>query len=218
MTASITSPVTESIATCFSTAPECSMPFRHWELNNMLPEVLTEQILAVRIPKTTGFVYDGTRASDSQVTPGGSPPERLFIGKQQVADHPHFQGLIDALLSDDVINVVNERFTVDTKDLFLRVEYINDFDGFFLEPHKDILEKHLSLLLYLGEGPTHMGTDFYDADLKVAKTSEFKNNCGYVFIRGDDTWHGLERKPIPNRRCSLLVNYVTFKTDWPVGR
>ena len=210
--------VTDDLAFAFESAPEFNYPFRHWEVYHALPDELTDQILAVRIPRTDGFTYDGTRASDSQVRPGGTPPRRMFIDKDTKNTYPFFQDLVDALLSDEVIHIVNNKFGVDTKDLFLRVKYINDFDGFFLDPHKDIVEKRFSMLLFLGDGPEHMGTDFYDADLNVVKTVSFKHNNAYVFLPGDDTWHGLEKKSIPDRRCSLLINYVTFKTDFPVGR
>lgn len=207
---------TAKLAHAFETAPEFSDPFKHWEVINALPEELTDHILAVRIPRTEGFSYDGTRASDSKVRPGGTPPRRMFIDKDTKNVYPFFQDLVDALLSRPVIDIVNKKFGVATENLYLRVEYINDFDGFFLDPHKDIVEKKFSMLLFLGEGPQHMGTDFYDADLKVVKTVSFLHNNAYVFLPGDDTWHGLEKKTIPDRRCSLLINYVTFKTDFPV--
>ena len=183
--------VTDDLAFAFESAPEFNYPFRHWEVYHALPDELTDQILAVRIPRTDGFTYDGTRASDSQVRPGGTPPRRMFIDKDTKNTYPFFQDLVDALLSDEVIHIVN---------------------------NKDIVEKRFSMLLFLGDGPEHMGTDFYDADLNVVKTVSFKHNNAYVFLPGDDTWHGLEKKSIPDRRCSLLINYVTFKTDFPVGR
>lgn len=210
--------VTRDVVHAFETAAECNYPFLHWDVEQMLPDALTDQILAIRIPKTTGFVFDGTRASDSKITPGGSPPQRMFIGKKEVAQYPFFKDLVDALLDPKVLAIVHRRFKVDPKDLFLRVEYINDFDGFFLEPHKDIIEKRFTLLLYLGDGPEHMGTDFYDTDKNVVKTAVFAHNRGYIFTPSENSWHGLEPKPIPDRRCSLLINYVTFKTDWPVNQ
>ncbi len=210
--------VTRDVIQAFETAVECNYPFLHWDVENMLPNELTDQILAIRIPKTSGFVFDGTRASDSQVRLDGTPPERMFIGKKEVEQYPFFNDLIDALLDPKVLDIVNNRFKVDTKDLFLRVEYINDFDGFFLDPHKDIVEKQFTLLLYLGDGPEHMGTDFYDTDKNVVKTAMFAHNRGYIFTPSENSWHGLERKSIPDRRCSLLINYVTFKTDWPVKK
>lgn len=208
--------VVNELAYAFQSATQFNYPFKHWELSDVLPSELTDQILAVRIPKTTGFSYDGTRASDSKVRPQGTPPRRLFLDTKTNEDYPFFKNLVDALLSKSVIDAIEFKFGLSTKDLYLRVEYINDFDGFFLDPHKDIVEKRFSMLLYLGDGPEHMGTDFYDADLKVVKTNPFRHNHAYVFLPSDNTWHGLERKPIPDRRCSLLINYVTFKTDFPV--
>lgn len=218
VTDSLLKATTASVVNSFTNAAESDFPFQHWIVENMLPQELTDQILAVRIPKTQGFVYDGTRASDSKLTPGGTPPKRMFISKDTKNEFPFFQDLVDAFLSDEVLQLVNTKFNVPTQDLFLRVEYINDFDGFYLEPHKDIIEKQFTLLLFLGDGPEHMGTDFYDTDFNVVKTVKFGHNRGYVFTPSDNSWHGLERKPIPDRRCSLLINYVTFKTDWPVGK
>jgi hypothetical protein len=62
-----------------------------------------------------------------------------------------------------------------------------------------------------------LGTDFYDKNLKLVKTVLYKNNYGYVFTSGPDTWHGLEKKEIKRDRRCLQVNYVTFETDWKVN-
>ena len=61
-----------------------------------------------------------------------------------------------------------------------------------------------------------LGTDFYDSDLKLTKTLPYKDNYGYFFSSGPDTWHGMEKKEIVKERRCLQVNYVTFKTDWKV--
>lgn len=208
--------ITEQVLHALSSARECDYPFRHWEVQEMLPKALTDQILAIRLPRPEGFTYDGTRASDSQLRPGGTPPQRMFVNQEIAAERPFFKDLVDSFMDASVLKVVHEKYGVDLTGLYLRVEYINDFDGFFLDPHKDIVEKRFTLLFYLGDGPEHMGTDFYDSDLKCVKTAKYAHNSGYIFTPGDDTWHGLERKPIPDRRASMLINYVTFKTDWPL--
>ena len=48
------------------------------------------------------------------------------------------------------------------------------------------------------------------------KTIPYKNNYGYFFTSGLNTWHGMEKKEIKKERRCLQVNYVTFKTDWKV--
>ena len=62
-----------------------------------------------------------------------------------------------------------------------------------------------------------LGTDFYNADLKKVKTLPFRDNYGYFFSSGPNTWHGMEKKEIKKERRCLQVNYVTFETDWKVN-
>ena len=62
----------------------------------------------------------------------------------------------------------------------------------------------------------NLGTDFYDANLKKAKTVPYKNNYGYFFTSGPNTWHGMEKKEIKKERRCIQINYVTFPTDWKV--
>ena len=58
------------------------------------------------------------------------------------------------------------------------------------------------------------GTDLYDEDLTLAHSIPFIHNLGYVFFPANNTWHGLEKgKNINHRKC-VLINYVTFKTDF----
>ena len=213
--------IAESVSQCLTNsiinAKEESYPFLHWEVEGLLEESLRSKMLDIELPAPINFQYDGTRAGDAKDrTKESTPPKRLFIGKQEIKKYPFFKGLKDALLEKEFLDLVKSKFSLDTKGLYLRLEYINDFDGFYLHPHKDIGEKKLTLLLYLNNGPEYMGTDFYDKDINLVKTIKFAANRGYAFVPGNDTWHGLEKKPITGRRVSLLINYVTFKTDWPV--
>ena len=61
-----------------------------------------------------------------------------------------------------------------------------------------------------------LGTDLYDQKLNKVKTVPYKDNYGYLFTSGPNTWHGMEKKKIRKERRSLLINYVTFPTDWKV--
>ena len=52
--------------------------------------------------------------------------------------------------------------------------------------------------------------------LEKVKTVPYKNNYGYFFSSGPNTWHGMEKKEIVKERRCLQVNYVSFPTDWKV--
>ena len=64
--------------------------------------------------------------------------------------------------------------------------------------------------------PENLGTDLYNEKLEKIKTLPYKNNYGYFFSSGPNTWHGMEKKEILKERRCLQVNYVTFHTDWKV--
>ena len=62
----------------------------------------------------------------------------------------------------------------------------------------------------------NLGTDLYNEKLEKTKTVPYKHNYGYFFTSGARPWHGMEKKEIKKERRCLQINYVTFKTDWPV--
>ena len=82
----------------------------------------------------------------------------------------------------------------------------------------DIKEKLISGLFFANpfNESENLGTDFYDEKLNKVKTVPYKDNYGYFFTSGPNTWHGMEKKEIKKERRCLQVNYVTFKTDWKV--
>jgi hypothetical protein len=95
---------------------------------------------------------------------------------------------------------------------YLRIEYAQDTDGFWLEPHKDIREKLVSLLIYLSKEPTaaDLGTDIYNEQGRHwVKRVPFRSNHALLFFPGDTTWHGFERRPFIGVRRTLIINYVT---------
>ena len=95
---------------------------------------------------------------------------------------------------------------------YVRVEVICDREGFWLKPHCDIKEKLLSGLIFVNNAneSEELGTDFYNEKLEKVKTVPYKNNYGYLFSSGPNTWHGMEKKKIVKERRCLQVNYVTL--------
>ena len=126
--------------------------------------------------------------------------------------------LIKELQNKKTYQKISELINKDLSNSYVRVEVICDREGFWLKPHCDIKEKLMSCLLFVNKHneSEDLGTDFYDSDLKLIKTLPYKDNYGYFFQVGPDTWHGMEKKEIIKERRCLQVNYVTFKTDWKV--
>ena len=201
-------------------------PFDHWELNKPLTEEQINEIINADIanPAEHDLKYDGTRAIDggtpeyrTGIADGGKALKyRCFVTKENSNNFPHLTKFINELQSKETTNKVSELTGKNLSNSYVRVEVICDRQGFWLKPHCDIKEKIMSCLLFVNKynESEDLGTDFYDRNQKKVKTLPYRDNYGYFFTSGPNTWHGMEKKEIVKERRCLQVNYVTFKTDW----
>jgi len=203
-------------------------PFKHWELNEPLSKEAIDEIIRADIPDLNqlDLEYDGTRAIDGGtpefregITSGGKAIRfRCFITKENTEKFPSLTKLINDLRSKKTYSKISNLINKDLSNSYVRVEVICDRKGFWLKPHCDIKEKLVSCLLFVNESNESetLGTDFYNEKLEKVKTVPYKNNYGYFFTSGPNTWHGMEKKEIVKERRCLQVNYVSFPTDWKV--
>ena len=203
-------------------------PFKHWELNEPLSNNAISEIIRADVPDLNqlDLQYDGTRAIDGGapqfregITSGGKAIKfRCFITKENTIKFPALTKLINELQSKETHSKISNLINKDLSNSYVRVEVICDRKGFWLKPHCDIKEKLVSCLLFVNESNESetLGTDLYNEKLEKVKTVPYKNNYGYFFTSGPNTWHGMEKKDIIKERRCLQVNYVSFKTDWKV--
>ena len=204
------------------------VPFDHWELNKPLTKKSIKEICDANIVnlKELKIGYDGTRAIDGGegkfregISGGGEALKfRCFIEKDNSKNFPNLTSLIDELRLKETYQYISELIKKNLSNSYVRIEAICDRQGFWLKPHCDIKEKLISCLLFANpfNESDDLGTDFYDEKMNKVKTVPYKDNYGYFFSSGPNTWHGMEKKEIKKERRCLQVNYVTFKTDWPV--
>ena len=203
-------------------------PFAHWELNEPLTEEQINEIVNAEIdnPIEHNLNYDGTRAIDGGegkfregISQGGKALKfRCFITKENSTKFPNLTNFIKELQNKKTHEKISNLIGKDLSNSYVRVEVICDRKGFWLKPHCDIKEKLISCLLFVNKSneSESLGTDFYDKELNKVKTLPYRDNYGYFFTSGPDTWHGMEKKEIIKESRCLQVNYVTFKTDWKV--
>ena len=203
-------------------------PFVHWELNEPLTDGQISEIVSADIdnPAEYNLNYDGTRAIDGGegkfregILGGGKALKfRCFITKENSNKFPNLTNFIKELQNKNTHEKVSSLIGKDLSNAYVRVEVICDRKGFWLKPHCDIKEKLLSCLLFVNKynESEDLGTDFYDNNLTKVKTMPYRDNYGYIFSSGPNTWHGMEKKEIVKERRCLQVNYVSFKTDWKV--
>ena len=192
------------------------IPFPHWEFSNCLDENTLNEISYTKLP-SGNRAYDGTRAADH--TGGGIDGKlRLFITKSNCHNFPKLTKLIENLQSKITYLKISNLINKDLSNSFVRLEIICDKKGFWLKPHKDIPEKLMTMMIWANpySESENLGTDLYNENYDLIKTVKYHHNKGYFFSSGKDTWHGLEMKKINKERRCIQINYVSFKTDWPI--
>ena len=197
---------------------QSDFPFKHWQFTNCLDQNALDEISYSDIP-SGDRAYDGTRAAD-HTGKGIDGKLRLFITKNNHNLFPNLTKLIKSLQNKILVNKISELINKDLSNSFVRLEIIGDKKGFWLKPHKDISEKLMTMMIWANpyKEASNLGTDLYDKNFKLVKTIEYIHNSGYFFSSGEDTWHGLELKEIKRERRCIQINYVSFKTDWPVEK
>jgi hypothetical protein len=197
---------------------EHSEPFKHWELIDCLNVDSLNEISYATIPDGER-AYDGTRAADHSGE-GLDGKLRLFITQENSHFFPNLTKIINYLQDKNVVEKISHILKKDLSSSFVRLEIIGDKKGFWLKPHKDIIEKLMTMMIWANpyDESEKLGTDLYDDAFRLIKTIKYKHNCGYFFSSGEDTWHGLELKEIKKERRCIQINYVSFNTEWAVNK
>jgi len=181
-------------------------PYRHWIMSGLFPaETLAElRALPFAAPHLEGM--SGTREIHNAT--------RVYLDAENLERYAVCRDVAAALQAPSVVAAIEEAFGADLQGTYLRVEYCQDVDGFWLEPHTDIGVKRFTLLAYLSDDPAHaeLGTDIYADAHSWAAAAPFVPNLALVFVPSDRTWHGFRRRPIKGVRKSVIVNYVT--NEW----
>ena len=181
-------------------------PYRHYLIENAFPADIADQLaeLPFAAPVLNGL--SGKRELHND--------QRSYFDAAGMQRFPVMCGVAEALQSRRIVRLIHDAFGAPIDDTFLRLEYAQDIDGFWLEPHTDLGVKKFTCLIYLSEGPGHegLGTDIYWSRERHYGATPFKRGSAMIFVPGDNTWHGFQKRPIDGVRRSVILNYVTH--DW----
>lgn len=192
-----------SLRASLATADAQTRPYPHWRLQAPLPNVTVDEICALPVlPPAIEDTFGRRETHNSS---------RLFFDVDQQKQFPVCAGLADALQDADLVEALRATTGADLKGSYLRIEYCLDTNGFWLAPHTDIGAKFVTMLIYLNDPPEgeEWGTDIYESPVKYLGPAPGGRNRGLIFVPGQNTWHGFEKRPITGVRRSLIVNYVT---------
>lgn len=184
-------------------ASEFEWPYQHWFLNNVLPDFVCDSLIEwMPDARVISGDIQGRRANNNQ--------NRVFVNPEKQQEDQRCAALAQAFESQETRDLFSKMTGADLSDTWLRLELCLDKEGFWLEHHTDIGAKKLSFLLSLslGEGAESWGTDLMNAQGEYLARSPGTFNSAFLFIPGNDTWHGYQKRPMSGIRRTLIVNYV----------
>jgi hypothetical protein len=172
-------------------------------LENVFPPGLTDELRHLPFPLPDLHGVSGKRELHND--------QRHYFDAANNARFDACGAVADAFQSPEVVEAIEAATGADLSASYVRLEYAQDTDGFWLEPHTDLGVKRFTMLIYLtdSEGQEDLGTDIYADHETWAARPPFLDNTALVFVPGSNTWHGLARRPIAGIRKSVIMNYVT---------
>jgi hypothetical protein len=199
-------PLWRSLADSLHAADPVPAPYRHWLLQNMLPEpaVHALSVLPFQAPDLHGVSGKRELHNDS----------RQYFNAANNAKFPVCDALARLFQAPATVALLQDVTGADLSNTNVRIEYCVDSDCFWLQPHTDLGVKRITLLFYMPDAPDQedLGTDIYLDENTWAARAPFKWNSALLFVPSNNTFHGFEKRDIPRVRRSVIVNYVT--QDW----
>ncbi|AJY46961.1 2OG-Fe(II) oxygenase [Martelella endophytica] len=196
--------ISASLGAAFAQAQKVTEPYDHWLLSKLFPTHILQQLQTMAAPAPGPQLLSGTRESNNET--------RYYLNAESNRKHRFCAAVSAAFQTMTVVTGIEQMTGAHLEGSYLRIEYAQDSDGFWLVPHTDIGAKLFTLLIYLSGEDEQLGTDIYSARDAWAGRTPFAPNLGLAFVPSDKTWHGFEKRPIRGIRKTLIVNYV--KPEW----
>jgi hypothetical protein len=195
--------VVETFVKSVDSSKRSEQPYRHWILRGCFPTDSVDDVLALPFEAPSLDGVSGKRELHNNT--------RKYFDVENRKNFPVCEAIAKAFQDERVTSHIENVFGTDLEGTYLRIEFAQDIDGFWLEPHTDLGVKVFTMLVYLSKDESHtdLGTDIYNGEKRHVARSPFAPNAAMVFVPGSNTYHGFEKRPIKGVRTSLIINYVT---------
>jgi hypothetical protein len=193
----------QSLCAAFAGAARTDEPYPHWMVDKVLPAAIVDALHDLPLPAVGVDGVSGKRELHNDT--------RRYFDALNNARFEACAAVSAAFQSPQVVRAIVAATGADLAGSYVRLEYAQDVDGFWLEPHTDLGVKKFTMLIYLTRSPeqSDLGTDIYSDHETWAKRTPYRDNTALIFVPGDNTWHGLARRPIAGVRKTVIMNYVS---------
>jgi hypothetical protein len=198
--------VSRAFAESLAAAAPFEAPYRHWTPQDIFGPAVVEALSQLPFPAPDLGGVSGARELHNDT--------RCYFDPDNIARHRVCAAIAEAFQSPQTADLIRRLTGASIDGCYLRIEFAQDTDGFWLQPHTDLGVKKLTMLYYLADetGQDALGTDIYAAGPEGpswTKRTAFDTDSALVFVPSDRTWHGFEPRRIEGVRRSVIINYVT---------
>ena len=188
-----------AVVSALERADEEAWPYRHWLLQGVLdPDTLADLKAWPHAAPNVRYAL-GRRAENN--------PTRRFVDTEAVARIRPARALAEAFQDPQIVSAIEARCGANLGGTRLRIEYVQDVAGFWLEPHTDIGVKAFTMFIYLddsGEG-RDWGTDLLLRQKHAGKEARFRRQRGYSIRPRREHVARISAKT--NRRCPSIYHH-----------
>jgi hypothetical protein len=184
------------------TAVAHERPYPHWFLRDIFPAAVADALAELPFPVPDLHGISGKRDLHNA--------SRQYFDRENMERYSVCAALSEVFQDPEIVATLQDSLGPPLEGTYVRIEYAQDIDGFWLEPHTDLGVKKFTMLYYLSTEAGHdgLGTDIYADPATPVGRSPFARNAAMIFIPSATSWHGFEKRTIPGIRKSIIINYV----------
>ena len=142
---SLTEEIKASLRQSVGSAEAHESPYRHWFVRNVFPQEVYEVLKDMPFPVADLGGVSGTREVHNA--------DRVYFSGSNLDEFENCRAAAEAFQDDETVRLFDEAFGGTLKNSFVRIEYAQDTDGFWLKPHTDIGVKMFTMLIYMSDDP-----------------------------------------------------------------
>lgn len=191
----------ETLVASLERATDADFPFRHLQLEHLLPAPITAALQALPLaPPSTLPVWGEPRGAVGRL-------HRLRPTGPAAA--PVSRALARAFAKEAVTRLIARRAEVDVAGCRIRLTVTQEVDGYACEPCT--AEGEARFRLVVGLSPMHqrdLGPDLYLGPRTWVAQLPWGPGSAFAFTPAADTWHGFEPRLIRRLRTCLVVDYL----------
>lgn len=215
-------------------APLSLFPFPHFYLQDVFPPLFYKQLISNLPPASAMLPMDQVRLVSGYKERFALELNDKYLSRLPAAQHEFWRDFASWFTSNDFASILLRKFAAQIKARFSNQDnvrfyfdsyLVQDITNYSIGPHTDSPRKVISALFYLPQGTDQisLGTSIYlpkqanftceggphhdFANFTKLYTVPFLPNSAFVFVKNNQSFHGVEPITTPNcKRWVLLLN------------